>query len=131
MTIRFTPDLPVRLHDGEASGISFILSAILPPLFLGEIVVSNDTSLGAVTGPYTAGTSATNPGRADVRVAPSKYEELLLLARQPDSVKLLVKLTFDDADPKRVTNITCRKAGGAHTSVVNSSVSTDDATPAE
>lgn len=109
MTIR-TINLGVRRHYGEATGVTFYIAPLIPQLYIGEIYVVNDPALSAVTGEIDDGTATDDPGRADLRVNPHRFADLLVLAAQPNTVKLVVTLRYDDATtPKTVVDITCRK----------------------
>lgn len=114
-TIRTITNLPVRRHLGAPTGITFILSApLVAPLHIGEIHVTNAVTATITDGVIDDGTGPDDPGRVDVLAVPLKFAELVVLAALPNTIKLTVTVSYDDdASPKKVTDITCRRVAVA------------------
>ncbi|RYZ03090.1 MAG: hypothetical protein EOO73_29680 [Myxococcales bacterium] len=108
MTIRTIQDLAVSRHRGAATGITFTLASPAATLFLGHITITPDATQATTVGAIRGGNEA-EPGSVELRAPQAAFDGLLALASQPQTVKLVVSLTYDEAT-MLVSSILCRLA---------------------
>lgn len=131
MPIRTIANLAVKRHFGSPTSITFILpTPLVAPLNLGEIEITKVESATTTEGVIGIDTdSEVGAARIDVLAHPLKFAELVVLAALPNTVKLTVTVTYDDATtPMKMTDITCRRVAVATKSA---GIPLEDATPAE
>lgn len=104
-------DLLVSRHRGASTGITLTLAAPCTTHYIGQIKVAADATQSTTVGSIKGG-SETAPGHAELRAPQVAFDELLALASQPQSVKLTVSLTYDEASLS-VSAIACRVAVAA------------------
>ncbi|MDF3070812.1 MAG: hypothetical protein K0R38_6413 [Polyangiaceae bacterium] len=129
MPIRTIANLAVKRHFGSPTSITFILAPLVAPLNLGEIEITKVESATTTEGVIGIDTDD-DAARIDVLAHPLKFAELVVLAALPNTVKLTVTVTYEDAStPMKMTDITCRRVAVATKSA--GAVPLEDATPAE